>query len=64
MCDDAAHFHETIDAILSKLGLSEYSEGRSAVHVQSKDIVDIIEGHSGLGYSLSTDEELGRNVQH
>ena len=57
VCDDAAHFHEAIDAILTKLGLSEGSEGRPAV--RSRDIVDIIEGYEGRGYGLSTDEELG-----
>ena len=50
VCDDASHFHEAIDAILDKLGLSV---------VRSRDIVDIIEGHEGRGYGLSTDEELG-----
>ena len=57
VCDDATHFHEAIDAILAKLGLSEDSEGRPAV--RSRDIVDIIEGYEGRGYALSTDEELG-----
>ena len=57
VCDDAAHFHEAIDAILIKLGLSEDSEGRPAA--RSRDIVDIIEGYKGQGYALSTDEELG-----
>ena len=60
MCDDASHFHEAIDAILDKLGLSvsEGSGGDRPV-VRSRDIVDIIEGHEGRGYGLSTDEELG-----
>ena len=57
VCDDAAHFHEAINAILVKLGLSEGSEGRPAM--QSRDILDIIEGYKGRGYALSTDEELG-----
>ena len=57
VCDDAALFHEAIDAILTKLGLSEGSKGRPAV--RSRDIVDIIEGYKGQGYGLSTDEELG-----
>ena len=58
ICDDAAVFHKDIDTILSKLGLSEDSEGRHAV--QSKDIIDIIDGYKGHGnYGPSTDEELG-----
>ena len=57
MCDDAAHFHGAINAILNKLGLSKGSEGRPAL--RSRDIVDIIEGYKGRGYGLSTDEELG-----
>ena len=60
MCDDASHFHEAIDAILDKLGLS-VSEGSGGDRptVRSRDIVDIIEGYEGRGYGLSTDEELG-----
>ena len=58
ICDDAAVFHKDIDTILGKLGLSEDSEGRHAV--QSKDIIDIIDGYKGHGnYGPSTDEELG-----
>ena len=59
MCDDAAHFHDAIDGILVKLGLSKAvgEEGRKGV--LSRDIVDIIEGYKGQGYGLSTDEELG-----
>jgi hypothetical protein len=57
VCDDASHFHEAIDAILDKLGLSGSEEDRPAV--RSRDIVDIMEGYEGRGYGLSTDEELG-----
>jgi hypothetical protein len=42
---------------LDKLGLSGSEEDRPAV--RSRDIVDIMEGHEGQGYGLSTDEELG-----
>ena len=60
MCDDASHFHEAIDAILDKLGLfSSEGSGEDRPIVQSRDIVDIIEGYKGRGYGLSTDEELG-----
>lgn len=56
--DDTAQFYVDIDTILGKLGLSKDSdEGRSAV--RTRDVVDIIEGHQGRGYALSTDEELG-----
>ena len=60
MCDDASHFHEAIDTILDKLGLSvSEGSGEDRPAVRSRDIVDIIEGHKGRGYGLSTDEELG-----
>ena len=60
VCDDASHFHEAIDAILDKLGLSSSEgSGEDRPTVQSRDIVDIIEGYEGRGYGLSTDEELG-----
>ena len=58
MCDDAAHFHKAIDAILSKLKLPEDIEGGKNTW-KSRDIVDIIDGYKGRGYTLSTDEELG-----
>ena len=60
MCDDASHFHEAINAILDKLGLfGSEGSGEDRPIVQSRDIVDIIEGYKGWGYGLSTDEELG-----
>ena len=58
ICDDAEFFHKDIDMILDKLGLSEDSEERPAV--QSRDIINIIDGYKGHGnYGPSTDEELG-----
>ena len=63
VCDNAEHFHNAIDAILSKLGLSQGVEGRRCgLKLKSRDIVDIIDGYKGQGYALSTDEELGKKL--
>ncbi len=48
VCDDAAYFHERIDTIFAELGTT----------ARSRDLLDIMEGHVGLGYALSRDEEL------
>lgn len=53
---DAAYFHEEADAILRDLGL-QASDGSSGV--KAEDIMDIVEGVKGIGYGLSTPEELG-----
>ncbi|XP_041483272.1 putative D-cysteine desulfhydrase 1, mitochondrial [Lytechinus variegatus] len=52
---DAAYFHEEADAILRDLGL-QGSDGSSGV--KAADIMDIVEGVKGIGYGLSTPEEL------
>ncbi|XP_033760439.1 putative D-cysteine desulfhydrase 1, mitochondrial isoform X2 [Pecten maximus] len=49
VCDDKAYFTDHINQTLCSVGLD-------TVHCQ--DILDIIEGHKGRGYGLSTSEEL------
>lgn len=46
--DDSKYFHAHCNEMLSNMGLK----------VQSEDILDIIDGHKGRGYGLSTQEEL------
>ena len=53
VCDDANYFHEHCNDLLPKIGVSG---------VKSEDILDIIEGHKGKGYGISTQEELGKNT--
>ncbi|XP_052794963.1 uncharacterized protein LOC128227996 isoform X1 [Mya arenaria] len=49
MCDDTYHFHyPNCQKILDTLGLN----------VRAEDILDIIDGHKGRGYDISTQEEL------
>ena len=48
--DNAEYFHHHINATLDTMGLTE---------VRSAHIIDIIEGHKGRGYGVSTSEELG-----
>ena len=48
--DDAAYFHGHVDEVLKAVGLE---------NVKSRDILDIIDGHKGKGYGISTKEELG-----
>lgn len=49
VCDDKAYFTDHVDQTLVRVGLDN-------VHCQ--DILDIIEGHKGRGYGLSTQGEL------
>ncbi|XP_060082861.1 uncharacterized protein LOC132562149 [Ylistrum balloti] len=49
VCDDKAYFTDHINQTLCDVGLD-------TVHCQ--DILDIIEGHKGRGYGLSTEDEL------
>ena len=57
MCvsDNANYFHGHIDETLHAMGLTTDSERKP---LQSRDIIDIIEGYKGRGYGLSTQEEL------
>ena len=48
--DNAAYFYNKINEDLKTGGLD----------VRAEDIIDIIDGHKGRGYSLSTQDELGR----
>ncbi|XP_071838355.1 uncharacterized protein [Apostichopus japonicus] len=54
VCDDASYFHGEIMTLLKNVGLQK--DGESGV--QSADLIDIVEGVKGLGYGLSTEEEL------
>ncbi|XP_014670068.1 PREDICTED: bifunctional D-cysteine desulfhydrase/1-aminocyclopropane-1-carboxylate deaminase, mitochondrial-like [Priapulus caudatus] len=49
VCDSPVYFHQHISDILDQLGLSG---------VKSEDIINIIDGHKGRGYGISTEEEL------
>ena len=55
VCDQAEYFYEHIDDQLKQYNLLD-SEGKQ---LRAVDIVDIIDGYKGTGYSLSTKEELG-----
>ncbi len=48
VCWDADHFHARVDAIFRDLGAP----------FASRDMLDVIDGHVGLGYAQSTPEEL------
>jgi D-cysteine desulfhydrase family pyridoxal phosphate-dependent enzyme len=48
VCDDAAYFHQQIDNILAELGASD----------RAAELVDVVDGYKGLGYSISRPEEL------
>ena len=50
MSDDARYFHHHCNEMLEAVGLKK---------VRSEDILDVIEGHKGQGYGISTQEELG-----
>ena len=50
VCDNAAYFYEKINEDLRMGGLD----------VQADDIIDIIEGYKGKGYTISSHEELGK----
>ncbi len=48
VCDDAAYFYSHINAILRLWGISEPAE----------TLLDIIDGYVGLGYAVSSEQEL------
>ncbi|XP_025079618.1 LOW QUALITY PROTEIN: bifunctional D-cysteine desulfhydrase/1-aminocyclopropane-1-carboxylate deaminase, mitochondrial-like [Pomacea canaliculata] len=47
--DNAKYFHEHCNEMMQEIGLKNLS---------SEDLLDIIEGHKGLGYGVSSEEEL------
>ena len=47
--DDSKYFHHHVNEMIQECGLKARAE----------DILDIIEGHKGQGYGISTQEELG-----
>ncbi|KAK3094941.1 hypothetical protein FSP39_008127, partial [Pinctada imbricata] len=49
VCDDAKYFHDHVDHTLDTVGLMD---------VRSHQILDVIEGHKGKGYGISTQEEI------
>lgn len=49
VCNDNVYFHKHISSTLKSVGLRD---------VDSEDIVDIIDGHKGLGYAKSASHEL------
>jgi len=56
VCDNEEYFYQRIDARLETLGLTLNAEGNA---LRARDLVDIIDGYKGLGYSRSTEGELG-----
>jgi len=54
--DNEEYFYQRIDAQLETQGLTLNAEGNA---LRARDLVDIIDGYKGLGYSRSTEEELG-----
>ena len=50
VCDNADYFYGHIDETLAALGLAGETSARS--------IVSIVDGHKGIGYALSTPDEL------
>ena len=53
VCDQSDFFYKHIDDQLVSFGLNQ---------VKARDIIDIVDGYKGRGYSLSTDEELGVTI--
>lgn len=49
--DNAEYFHGHCNEMLESVGLTD---------VKSEDILHVVEGYKGLGYGLSTQEELGK----
>jgi len=48
VCDDARHFYHRVNSIFDELGAPEEAE----------KLLDVMDGHVGRGYALSTREEL------
>ena len=59
VCDNSAYFYGHIDQQLQSMGLTRTTTGQP---LRAADIIDIIDGYKGRGYSLSTDDELSENV--
>ena len=51
VCDNAQYFYDHVDQTLEAIGMGD--------KVKSTDILDVIDGYKGKGYSLTTDEDLG-----
>ena len=53
----ASYFRSHVDNYLSELQLVK----EDGSLLQSDDIIDIIDGYKGLGYGVSTQQELGQH---
>lgn len=51
------YLYSHIDEQLLSLGLTE-THSKSGQPLRATDIIDIIDGYQGKGYSISTEEEL------
>ena len=51
VCDNKKYFTDHINGALNDVGLGSC--------VSADDIIDIVDGYKGLGYGISTPEELG-----
>ena len=54
VCDNANYFYSIANGYLKEMGLT--ADGQTTV--DSKQIMDIVDGYKGNGYAESTDEEL------
>ena len=51
VCDNAQYFYNHVDQTLEAIGMGD--------KVKATDILDVVDGYKGKGYSLTTDEDLG-----
>ena len=52
--DNALYFHKHASVIYKEIGLD----------VESRDILDIVEGHTGQGYGIARDEDYSKYAMH
>ena len=55
VCDSAEYFYSESDRYLQELGLTDMYNGKP---ISSRDIMNLVDGFKGLGYAVSTTEEL------
>lgn len=55
-CENADYFYDHTESEMTELGLTQTPSGGV---LKARDIVDLIDGYVGVGYTLSTEEELG-----
>ena len=51
VCDNTQYFYDHVDQTLEAIGMGD--------KVKATDILDVVDGYKGKGYSLTTDEDLG-----